>query len=34
MVKNASESGILGDSMTGGGWDDNSLSAPSIVPSA
>ena len=33
-IKNASESGILGDSMTGGGWQDTALSAPSRVPSA
>ena len=26
MVKTASESGILGDSMTGSGWEDDSLS--------
>ena len=31
-ITNASETGILGDSMTGGGWEDARLSSPSTVP--
>ena len=31
-ITNASETGILGDSMTGGGWEDTSLSSPSVAP--
>jgi uncharacterized peroxidase-related enzyme len=31
-ITNASETGILGDSMTGGGWEDASLSSPSVAP--
>jgi|GEM_PF-485399 len=34
MIVNASEGGILGDSMTGGGWDDGALTAPSDPPIA
>ena len=34
MIVNASEGGILGDSMTGGGWDDGALTAPSAPPIA
>jgi hypothetical protein len=33
-ITKASESGILGDSMMGGGWEDQDLTAPSAAPSA
>ncbi|WP_323801457.1 peroxidase-related enzyme [Parasphingorhabdus sp.] len=33
-ITKVSECGILGDSMIGGGWEDEGLSAPSAVPSA